>query len=137
MKFNELLLELNLYNRQPLIDAINKLLIDKRVIKPEIKNWFLKQYVNWFLSSTDDSKKLYWVYIQGDDITPHTYKEGEPEWAKKQGMYDFTRFPYFDEENLKHKIWEGKGIVVDGKIVILGKNKLGNIWMELRDKVER
>ena len=104
MKFNELLLELNLYNRQPLIDAINKLLIDKRVIKPEIKNWFLKQYVNWFLSSTDDSKKLYWVYIQGDDITPHTYKEGEPEWAKKQGMYDFTRFPYFDEENLKHII---------------------------------
>ncbi len=29
-------------------------------------------------------------------------------------------------------IWEGKGVVRDGKIVILGKNKLGNIWMEIR-----
>ena len=30
------------------------------------------------------------------------------------------------------RMWEGKGVVVDGKIVILGKNLLGNIWMEYR-----
>ena len=30
------------------------------------------------------------------------------------------------------RIWEGKGVVVDGKIIILGKNLLGNIWMEYR-----
>jgi predicted NAD-dependent protein-ADP-ribosyltransferase YbiA (DUF1768 family) len=30
------------------------------------------------------------------------------------------------------RIWEGKGIVIDGKIVVLGKNKLGNIWMQFR-----
>ena len=30
------------------------------------------------------------------------------------------------------RFWEGKGIIKDGKVVVLGKNKLGNIWMELR-----
>ena len=30
------------------------------------------------------------------------------------------------------RLCEGKGVVVDGKIVILGKNLLGNIWMEYR-----
>ena len=30
------------------------------------------------------------------------------------------------------RVWEGKGVVVDGNIVILGKNLLGNIWMEYR-----
>lgn len=30
-------------------------------------------------------------------------------------------------------IWEGKATVVDGKTVILGKNLLGQIWMELRE----
>lgn len=39
------------------------------------------------------------------------------------------------EENLKYKLWEGKGIVINGKIEILGKNRLGNIWMELRDEM--
>jgi len=28
--------------------------------------------------------------------------------------------------------WEGKGVVIDGKIVVIGKNLLGNIWMEYR-----
>jgi predicted NAD-dependent protein-ADP-ribosyltransferase YbiA (DUF1768 family) len=39
------------------------------------------------------------------------------------------------EEKLKKKYWEGKGVVVDDKIVILGKNRLGNIWMKIRDEV--
>jgi len=37
------------------------------------------------------------------------------------------------EENVKSKIWEGKAIIKDGAIHILGKNRLGNIWMEVRD----
>ena len=37
------------------------------------------------------------------------------------------------EEKLKTtRIWEGKGVVIDGKIVVLGNNLLGNIWMEYR-----
>ena len=29
-------------------------------------------------------------------------------------------------------VWEGKGVIRDGKLVILGKNLLGNIWMSFR-----
>jgi predicted NAD-dependent protein-ADP-ribosyltransferase YbiA (DUF1768 family) len=37
-------------------------------------------------------------------------------------------------EKLKDRIWEGKGAVVDGKIVVLGQNRLGNLWMEIRSE---
>jgi predicted NAD-dependent protein-ADP-ribosyltransferase YbiA (DUF1768 family) len=33
------------------------------------------------------------------------------------------------------RLWEGKGIVVDGKISVVGKNLLGSIWMEYREKL--
>jgi hypothetical protein len=33
------------------------------------------------------------------------------------------------------RLWEGKGVVVDGKVVVLGKNMLGNLWMSLREEV--
>jgi hypothetical protein len=37
------------------------------------------------------------------------------------------------QEKLQNsRVWEGKGVVIDGKIVVLGKNVLGNIWMEYR-----
>jgi hypothetical protein len=37
------------------------------------------------------------------------------------------------QEKLENtRIWEGRGLLVDGKIVVLGKNLLGNIWMEYR-----
>lgn len=37
-----------------------------------------------------------------------------------------------NEEQTKTKIWEGKGVVVDGELVVIGKNMLGNLWMEQR-----
>lgn len=37
------------------------------------------------------------------------------------------------EEKVKNRLWEGKGIVVDGKIKVIGKNMLGNLWMKIRD----
>ncbi len=37
------------------------------------------------------------------------------------------------EEKIVDKIWEGRGVICDGKVVILGKNLLGKIWMNLRD----
>jgi predicted NAD-dependent protein-ADP-ribosyltransferase YbiA (DUF1768 family) len=41
------------------------------------------------------------------------------------------------EEKVKSRLWEGKGVVVDdGKIEVLGRNMLGKLWMEIRDKEE-
>jgi len=38
----------------------------------------------------------------------------------------------FSEEKVKDILWEGKGVVLDGKVEIIGKNMLGKIWMCLR-----
>lgn len=38
------------------------------------------------------------------------------------------------EEKVKDRLWEGKGIIEDGKIKVLGQNKLGKIWMKIRSK---
>jgi predicted NAD-dependent protein-ADP-ribosyltransferase YbiA (DUF1768 family) len=38
------------------------------------------------------------------------------------------------EEKVRTRLWEGKGIIVDGKIEVIGQNMLGNLWMELREK---
>ena len=40
------------------------------------------------------------------------------------------------EEKVKDKFWEGKGIVKEnGEIVVLGRNMLGNLWMEVRSSL--
>jgi len=36
------------------------------------------------------------------------------------------------EEDLKKRIWEGRAVVRDGKVVVLGKNMLGRIWSDIR-----
>jgi predicted NAD-dependent protein-ADP-ribosyltransferase YbiA (DUF1768 family) len=38
------------------------------------------------------------------------------------------------QEKLQNCIWNGKAVIVDRKIVILGKNLLGNIWIKYREK---
>lgn len=37
------------------------------------------------------------------------------------------------EENLKSRLWEGKGVVINGEIKVIGKNMLANLWMNIRD----
>jgi hypothetical protein len=37
------------------------------------------------------------------------------------------------KEDLHKKFWEGKAFIEDDEIVILGKNALGNIWMDFRN----
>ena len=36
-------------------------------------------------------------------------------------------------EKIEGRIWEGRAKIIDNKIIIHGKNLLGNIWMEYRD----
>ena len=37
------------------------------------------------------------------------------------------------EDKLASRIWEGRAVVKDGRIVVLGRNALGRMWMQLRD----
>jgi|LauGreDrversion2_2_1035103.scaffolds.fasta_scaffold00611_2 predicted NAD-dependent protein-ADP-ribosyltransferase YbiA (DUF1768 family) len=36
------------------------------------------------------------------------------------------------EEKLETRIWEGKGVIRDGKVSVIGGNALGNLWAKLR-----
>ena len=36
------------------------------------------------------------------------------------------------EEKLASRIWEGRATVQDGRIVVLGRNALGRMWMQIR-----
>lgn len=39
----------------------------------------------------------------------------------------------YNDTNMTHRFWEGRGKIIDGKSVVLGLNQLGTIWMEIRD----
>lgn len=63
------------------------------------------------------------------------YEEVRKDLIKSRGRILVHPALRCSEENLKHKFWEGKATIVNGKIVILGRNRLGNIWMDLRELV--
>ena len=37
------------------------------------------------------------------------------------------------EEKIMTRTWEGKAVLTDGKVTVIGVNRLGNIWMDLRE----
>jgi len=41
------------------------------------------------------------------------------------------------EAKLTTRVWEGRGVVQDGRIVVLGRNTLGRMWMQIRDDMVR
>ena len=61
------------------------------------------------------------------------YVEVRDDLLKSKGKLLIHPAMRCSEEKVKTRLWEGKGIVVDGKIEVIGKNMLGNLWMELRD----
>ena len=102
MKFDDLVslvLEANLYNKDKLLTYINSLLERKNVQKQQIKDWFLKQYVGWYISSKDDTAK----YNAGE-ISPHSWEEGQPEWAKKSDIMYFNLLTAETRDYLGHVI---------------------------------
>jgi len=89
--------ESNLISIDPLRLELEKILKQKGVQKPEIKNWFLKTYINWFKSpSDDDQKKLF--------ISNYQAKNSDPDWAKKEGVFKFDGFTIEYTNRLNHLI---------------------------------
>jgi hypothetical protein len=87
------LTEVNLFSKEPLLQAIDNLLQAVECSSPEITNWFNKQYVSWYISSKDDDKK---------QVTKHDYQISDPEWVKN--TFDFTYFDQNTEEEIYHII---------------------------------
>jgi len=63
------------------------------------------------------------------------YEEVRMDLFKTKGKVLIHPAMRCSEDKLKYKIWEGKGVVVDGKVEILGRNMLGNIWMAFREEL--
>jgi predicted NAD-dependent protein-ADP-ribosyltransferase YbiA (DUF1768 family) len=61
------------------------------------------------------------------------YDEVRDDLLKSKGKLLVHPAMRCNEEKVKSKFWEGKAIVVNGNIEIIGKNVLGNLWMEIRD----
>lgn len=62
------------------------------------------------------------------------YEEVRVELEKSKGRILIHPAMRCSEEKVKGRLWEGKGVVVDGNIVVIGRNMLGNLWMEIRDE---
>jgi predicted NAD-dependent protein-ADP-ribosyltransferase YbiA (DUF1768 family) len=62
-----------------------------------------------------------------------TYEEVRQDLLKSEGKLLVHPAMRCSEAKLESTcVWEGKGVIRDGKLVILGKNLLGNIWMSFR-----
>lgn len=84
----------------------------------------------WSAMSIDIQRKICtWKFNNYEEVRQDLMKSGN-----KILIHPAMRC---SEEKLENsRIWEGKGVVRDGKIVILGKNLLGNIWMEYRTYIK-
>ena len=61
------------------------------------------------------------------------YEEVRNDLIKSKGKILIHPAMRCSEDKLKSRLWEGKGVFVDGKIEVLGKNMLGKLWMNIRD----
>ena len=64
------------------------------------------------------------------------YEEVRNDLRKSMGKVLIHPAMRCSEEKVRDRLWEGKGIVVDGKIEVIGKNMLGKLWMELQNQAE-
>jgi predicted NAD-dependent protein-ADP-ribosyltransferase YbiA (DUF1768 family) len=63
----------------------------------------------------------------------NTYEEVRQDLVKSDNKILIHPALRTSEEKVKTRIWEGKAIMKDRQIHILGKNRLGNIWMDIKD----
>jgi len=43
----------------------------------------------------------------------------------------------YSEEKVIKQVWSGKGVIRNGSIIVLGENRIGNLWMELRNEMNK
>ena len=63
------------------------------------------------------------------------YKEVRDDLIKSQDRILIHPALRCSQLQAEKRIWEGRCINKDGTIVVVGQNKLGKIWMELRDSL--
>ena len=64
------------------------------------------------------------------------YKEVRDDLIKSDNKILINSLLRCSDEDIKNRYWEGKAIVKNGEIQILGENRLGELWMEIRDQMQ-
>jgi predicted NAD-dependent protein-ADP-ribosyltransferase YbiA (DUF1768 family) len=62
----------------------------------------------------------------------NNYKEVRDDLIKSENKILVHPAMRCSKDKIIGRFWEGRATVQNGEVVILGNNKLGNIWMELR-----
>ena len=62
-----------------------------------------------------------------------TYEEVREDLRKSKGKWLIHPAMRCSDDKVKHRVWEGRVVMIEGNPTILGGNQLGNIWMRLRD----
>ena len=65
-----------------------------------------------------------------------TYPEVRADLEKSIGKILIHPAMRCSEEKVSTRLWEGKGVVVNGQIKVIGRNMLGNLWMKIREDRE-
>jgi predicted NAD-dependent protein-ADP-ribosyltransferase YbiA (DUF1768 family) len=61
------------------------------------------------------------------------YEEVQEDVRRSEGrMLVHPALRCSEDKLVSSRVWEGKGVVVDGEVVVIGRNMLGNIWMKIR-----
>lgn len=75
------------------------------------------------------------VYVQREicRYKYENYEEVREDLKKSEGKILVHPAMRCSEEKVKKRFWEGKAVIGEnGEIVVLGRNMLGNIWMDFR-----
>jgi predicted NAD-dependent protein-ADP-ribosyltransferase YbiA (DUF1768 family) len=86
----------------------------------------LKEITHWNILSID-------VQYEICNYKINNYSEVREDLKKSENKILIHPAMRCSEEKVVDRIWEGKGVIKDEKIIVLGKNLLGKIWMELRE----
>jgi len=99
---------------------------DGGIVKKMGRKFILSDYELdlWYKLSID-------VQIKICKYKYENYEEVRDVLEKSKGRLLIHPAMRCSEEKVKSRLWEGKGLIVDGKIVVIGKNMLGNLWMKL------
>lgn len=78
---------------------------------------------NWEPISIEVQKEIcQWKFENYEEVKSDLLKSG-------------TKFLVHPALRCKSGVWNGKGVIRDGVVEIIGKNMIGNIWMEVRNYI--
>jgi predicted NAD-dependent protein-ADP-ribosyltransferase YbiA (DUF1768 family) len=88
-------------------------------------------------SSELDDWSILSIYVQYEicKYKFDTYQEVKDDLIKSNNKILVHPALRTSEEKIEKRTWEGKAIIKDGQIEIIGKNMLGNTWIEIRTKI--